>query len=105
VFDAVPILGRYVDTSIPADGGQDTINRGGFDVRGSTQPYRDTLGPGLRMVIDMADPDHAHFMIVPGESGNPLSEHYADLIRPWRDGYTLMIDTRNPVAVETLSPP
>ena len=44
-------------------------------------------------------------MIVPGESGNPLSEHYADLVRPWRDGYMLMIDTRNPIAVETLSPP
>jgi len=105
LLDAVPFVGRYLDASIPADGGQDTINRGGFTAPSATQPYQDTLGPGLRMVVDMADPDHARFMIVPGEAGNPFSEHYADLIRPWRDGYTLMIDPRNPVAVETLSPP
>jgi penicillin amidase len=105
VFSAVPLLGSYLDTSIPADGGLDTINRGGFPVRSATQPYQDTLGPGLRMVVDMADPDRARFMIVPGESGNPLSEHYADLVRPWRDGYMLMIDTRNPIATESLSPP
>jgi penicillin amidase len=81
------------------------INRGGFPVRSPTRPYQDTLGPGLRMVVDMADPDHARFMIVPGEAGDPLSEHYVDLVRPWRDGYMLMIDTRNAVATETLSPP
>jgi len=99
------VLRPYLDVSIAADGGLDTINRGGFSVRSGTQPYQDTLGPGLRMVVDMADPDRTRFMIVPGASGNPLSEHYADLIRPWRDGYMLMIDTRNPIAVETLSPP
>lgn len=105
LFAAVPVLGRYLDTSIRADGGLDTINRGGFGVRSPTRPYQDTLAPGLRMVVDMADPDQARFMIVPGEAGNPLSDHYVDLVRPWRDGYMLMIDTRNPVAVETLSPP
>src|SRR5215472_1492666 len=105
VFSAVPVVGRYLETAIAADGGLDTINRGGFSVRSSTRPYQDTLGPGLRMVIDMADPDRTRFMIVPGEGGNPLSEHYTDLVRPWRDGYMLMIDTRNPVATETLSPP
>jgi len=105
VFASVPVLGPYLDVSIAADGGRDTINRGGFSVRSGTQPYQDTLGPGLRMVVDMADPDRSRFMIVPGASGNPLSEHYADLVRPWRDGYMLMIDTRNPIAVETLSPP
>ncbi|HKX07416.1 MAG TPA: penicillin acylase family protein [Stellaceae bacterium] len=105
LFSAVPVLGRYLDTSIAADGGLDTVNRGGFLVRSATRPYQDTLGPGLRMVVDMGDPDHARFMIVPGEAGNPLSEHYADLVRPWRDGYMLMIDTRNSVATETLSPP
>jgi penicillin G amidase len=105
VLSAVPLLGRYLDMSIPADGGLDTINRGGFPVRSTTRPYQDTLGPGLRMLVDMADPDRARFMIVPGESGNPLAEHYTDLVRPWRDGYMLMIDTRNPIATETLSPP
>ena len=105
LFAEVPVVGHYLDTSIRADGGQDTINRGGFLVRSPTRPYQDTLAPGLRMIVDMADPDRARYMIVPGEAGNPLSEHYADLVRPWRDGYMLMIDTRNPVATEMLSPP
>jgi penicillin G amidase len=105
VFATLPVVGRYLDVSIPADGGLDTINRGGFAVRSATRPYQDTLAPGLRMVVDMADPDRARFMVVPGQSGDPLSEHYGDLVRPWRDGYMLMIDTRNPIAVETLSPP
>jgi penicillin amidase len=105
ILSEVPVLGPYFDTSIPADGGLDTINRGGFSVRNSRAPYQDILGPGLRMVVDMSDPDHARFMIVPGEGGNPLSAHYSDLVRPWRDGYMLMIDTRNPIATEALSPP
>jgi acyl-homoserine lactone acylase PvdQ len=44
-------------------------------------------------------------MIVPGQSGNPLSPNYDDLMRPWRDGYMLSIDADRPAAVETLTPP
>jgi penicillin G amidase len=91
--------------SIPADGGNDTVNRGGMSIRNAAAPYQDVLGPGLRMVVDMADPRAAHFMIVPGQSGNPLSPNYDDLMRPWRDGYMLIIDPDRPAAVETLTPP
>jgi penicillin amidase len=91
--------------SIPADGGNDTVNRGGMAVRNAAAPYQDVLGPGLRMVVDMAEPGAAHFMIVPGQSGNPLSPNYDDLMRPWRDGYMLSIDADRPAAVETLTPP
>ena len=37
------------------------------------------------MILDFADLDASRFMIVPGESGNPLSPHYSDLLLPWRD--------------------
>ena len=36
--------------------------------------------PDLRMIVDLADPDAARFMISPGESGNVLSPHYGDLM-------------------------
>ncbi len=91
--------------AIPADGGNDTINRGGMEIRNNAAPYQDVLGPGMRMVVDMANPAAAHFMVVPGQSGNPLSPNYDDLLRPWRDGYMLVIDGQKPVAVETLNPP
>jgi len=94
-----------VRVAIPADGGDDTINRGGTAIRNSAAPYQDVLGPGLRMVVDMADPANAHFIVVPGQSGNPLSPNYDDLVRPWRDGDLLTIGDREPAAVETLSPP
>jgi len=91
--------------SIPADGGMDTINRGGMSIRSPATPYRDVLGPGLRMIVDLADPGAARFMVVPGQSGNPLSPNYDDLLRPWRDGQMLAVGSQEPAAVETLSPP
>ncbi|HUN44878.1 MAG TPA: penicillin acylase family protein, partial [Stellaceae bacterium] len=74
-------------------------------IRNSAAPYQDVLGPGLRMVVDMSDPANAHFIVVPGQSGNPLSPNYDDLLRPWRDGDLLTIGDREPAAVESLSPP
>ena len=104
VLSRVPMLRQLVELSIPADGGADTVNRGDFNVRNSAAPYEDIHGPGLRMVIDMANPAAARFMVVPGQSGNPLSPHYGDLMRPWRDGYMLVPQQRPVVSSETLTP-
>jgi penicillin amidase len=49
------------------------------------QPFTAIHGPTVRMIVDMAAPKEARFMVVPGESGNILSAHYADLMTPWRD--------------------
>ncbi|HUK07717.1 MAG TPA: penicillin acylase family protein [Stellaceae bacterium] len=105
VLSHIPLVNRIFDLNIPADGGSDTINRGDFNVRNAAAPYEDIHGPGLRMVVDMADPSAARFMVVPGQSGNPLSPNYADLMRPWRDGYMMVPEKRQPVTSETLVPP
>jgi penicillin amidase len=39
----------------------------------------------MRMIVDMAAPSQARFIVVPGQSGNPLSPHWDDLLKPWRD--------------------
>jgi len=39
-----------------------------------------------RMVIDLADPDASRYVLAGGQSGNPLSPHYADLFELWRRG-------------------
>ena len=39
---------------------------------------------GLRIVTDLAAPADSRMMTVPGQSGNPLSPHYADLLMRWR---------------------
>jgi penicillin amidase len=39
-----------------------------------------------RTVFDLADPERSRFVLAGGQSGNPLSPHYADLFARWRRG-------------------
>jgi penicillin G amidase len=80
----VPVLRALFATTIPADGGYDTVDRGVTPLA-SAQPYADVLGPSLRMIVDLGDIEGTRFMISPGESGNVLSPHYRDLMLSWRD--------------------
>jgi penicillin amidase len=53
-------------------------------VGGSTLP-NDTLvthGPSMRVVFDLAD-SSGWFIVPPGNSGDPSSPHYADLLDDW----------------------
>ena len=81
----VPLLNGWAALAIAADGGEDTVNAAEMNVRDDADPFRDRHGPTLRMIVDLAHPDAARFMIAPGQSGNPLSRHWGDLMRPWRD--------------------
>jgi penicillin G amidase len=81
----VPLISRLVATTIPANGGDDTIDRGGTASASASAPFTDVHGPTLRMIADLDDLDGTRFMIAPGQSGNVLSPHYADLMRRWRD--------------------
>ncbi len=47
---------------------------------------RQTAGASYRHVVDLADWDRSTMTNVPGESGNPASSHYADLIDDWAAG-------------------
>lgn len=48
--------------------------------------HQSMVGPPFRFTIDMADPDHARVIFVPGQSGNPASVHYDDGIEDWFEG-------------------
>jgi penicillin amidase len=86
VFRHVPLLGDWLDADLPTDGDFFTINRG------TPLPPRQGVtlahvhGPGLRFVLDFAAPEAAQFALAGGQSGNPLSPHYADWLNDWRDG-------------------
>ena len=90
ILTGVPILRWFADLSIESDGGNHTINRGRFR-GGGDQPYAHSDGSGFRAVYDLSDLDRSRFMIATGQSGNFLSTHYRDLLRPWRDGRYLRI--------------
>ncbi len=85
IWSRLPWIASWLALVIPDDGGFDTIDNATTNVSSATQPFTAIHGPTMRMIVDMASPDAARFMIVPGESGNLLSAHYGDLMTPWRD--------------------
>jgi penicillin G amidase len=84
VFERVPLLRDWLRVTIPTPGGYDTVNRGPSQIRDDAAPYEQRFGAGLRIITDMAAPQDSQMMTAPGQSGNPLSPHYADLLARWR---------------------
>ncbi|MEO5337662.1 MAG: penicillin acylase family protein [Magnetospirillum sp. WYHS-4] len=88
-----PLLAAYgigrLET--PTDGGDDTVNRGTSRIATESRPFDHVHGAGLRAIYDLADLDRARFMIATGQSGNPLSRHFDDLLPEWRDGRYLRL--------------
>ena len=88
VWAQLPLIGDWLQPSIPDDGAFDTIDNGTSFVRNEKSPFTAVHGPSMRMIVDMAAPDQARFMLAPGQSGDPFSPHYRDLLEKWRDvGY------------------
>jgi penicillin amidase len=69
---------------IPIGGDTDTINQA--SVR-PTNPIGETDNiAGMRMVVEVGNWSASRFVVAGGQSGNPLSPHYADLFEYWRRG-------------------
>lgn len=91
ILGKLPILGSLTDLSIETDGGFFTVNRGSTRLRDSAAPFAHVQGAGYRGVYDLADLDNSRFVIATGQSGNPLSSHWGDLVSTWRDGGSLRL--------------
>jgi len=64
--------------------------------------FRQTAGASYREVIDLGDFDNSVAINVPGQSGQPESAHYADLLKPWAEGgYFPLLYSRQRVEAET----
>jgi penicillin amidase len=85
VFSRIPVLRNWRKTAIPTSGAYDTLNRGPSTIRDYAAPFEQRYGAGLRMITDLASPQDARMIVTPGQSGHPLSAHYADLLQRWRD--------------------
>lgn len=87
----------------------------GGDVNSVSQAAAPPLDPGAnpllvataRMVVEVGEWDSARFVIAGGQSGNPCSRHYDDLLGPWRAGGGVPIawsaEMRGSVTRSTLS--
>ena len=88
-FANLPVLGRYTNLAIESGGGNYTVNRGASRVNDEKSPFSNVHGAGLRAVYDLADLSRSRFMIATGQSGNPMSPFYGDMLKGWRDGEAL----------------
>jgi penicillin amidase len=104
VFERVPLLRDWLKVTIPTPGAYDTVNRGPSVIRDDAHPYEQRFGAGLRIITDMAAPAQSRMMIAPGQSGNPLSDRYADLLARWRAFDWLVPAQAAPAATLTLVP-
>jgi penicillin amidase len=86
VFDQMPLLRNVFDILIPADGGDDTVNRAAYPAGGNGSGFPDLHGASYRAVYDLADPARSQFIIATGQSGSILSPHWRDMLQRWRNG-------------------
>jgi penicillin amidase len=91
VLGRVPAVAGIVNVSAPMGGGTDTILRAASDIADPEAPFAAVHGAGFRAVYDLADLARSRFVIAPGQSGNPLSVHYRDLVGLWRNGSSVTV--------------
>jgi len=91
ILGSLPVLSDLAGFKIATDGADHTLNRGQTYGGASPTPYAHVHGAGVRAVYDLADLDASRFSLAGGQSGNPLSPHYDDLLTPWRDGVSFTL--------------
>ncbi|KAB2336847.1 penicillin acylase family protein [Cytobacillus depressus] len=64
---------------VPRGGSGDTVGAATYN----TTNFRQTSGATYRMVLDVGNWDNSIAVNSPGQSGDPRSEHYADLFNKW----------------------
>lgn len=105
LLSRLPWVGSWFGLEIPSDGGNFTVNRGGYAIGREDAPFEQIHGAGFRAVYDLADLDRSLFMQSVGQSGNPFSPHYADLMPLWRDGrYVRLVPPERPAHLLRLEP-
>lgn len=110
VYASVPFsdgpLAPLFERRLPNGGSPDSINAASAVYRES-EGYEQNFGAGFRQVMQPGSGDARHaYMNSTGQSGHPLSAHYDDMVRPFRDAQLLPLQARpaSPVSVVTLTP-
>jgi penicillin amidase len=93
-LSALPLIGSFGNIEIATDGDTFTLNRGTTRRFSRRNPFAHGHGATFRAIYDFADLDRSLFIQPTGQSGNPLSSQYRDLIETWRDGGYLTIPSR-----------
>ena len=96
-----PTLRGAIDIGpLPKGGSPNTVNMTSYRI----DDFEQTLGPALRMIIDVGAWDASRLVSHPGQSGDPANSHYRDHVTPWHEGtYLPMLYSRPAIefALET----
>lgn len=87
ILSRIPLANHLSDSMFPTDGDDYTVSRGSFVPGDFTHVH----GAGLRVVFDLSDLEKSRFIIAGGQSGNPLSRHYDDMMPAWLDNRALLL--------------
>lgn len=67
----------------PAKGHGMSLNNGEYHWN---TPYKMVLGPSIRRIVDLGNPDYTLSILPTGQSGNPFSAFYGDQTENWLEG-------------------
>ena len=82
-LDRVPNAAALTDPApVPRPGDEYTINATGYD----DDSFDQVEGASYREILDLSDWDHSVAVNTPGQSGQPGSPHYSDLLPLWNEG-------------------
>ncbi len=80
----LPILKAIFNRETPVSGGPAIVNATGWRV--GKGDFTVSSVPSMRMILDFIDWDQSRFVHTTGQSGDPQSTHYADMIDLWATG-------------------
>jgi len=97
-LDQTPDAAAILDPGpVVRPGDEYTVNATGFPA----ESFDQVSGASYRQILDLADWDHSVAVNVPGQSGQPGSPHYSDLLPLWSEGkYFPLVYSREAVEKE-----
>jgi penicillin amidase len=97
-LDQVPDAAAVMDLGrVARPGDEYTVNATGYP----EDSFDQVSGASYREILDLADWDHSVAVNVPGQSGQPGSPHYSDLLPLWSEGkYFPLVYSREAVERE-----
>jgi penicillin amidase len=97
-LDQTPDAAAILDPGpVARPGDEYTVNATGFPA----ESFDQVSGASYREILDLADWDHSVAVNVPGQSGQPGSPHYSDLLPLWSEGkYFPLVYSREAVERE-----
>ena len=103
--EMLPFLNAIFNRETPASGGDAIVNATRWGIGSGDFTVRSV--PSMRMVLDLSDWDNSLMIHTTGQSGDPQSKHYGDMVKLWAAGeyhpHRFSADAVEAAAVETLT--